>query len=93
LEAIQNVAKHAGRGAHTTLRLHHDGGMLSVRIQDDGTGFDPAHAENGAGLRNIRDRIQTLAGTVNITSNAGHGTVVAIALSWPARDRARRAPV
>ncbi len=92
LEAIQNVAKHAGRAAHATLRLHYDSGMLVVCIQDDGIGFDPAHAETGAGLRNIRDRIQTLGGTVKLTSNPGHGTVVAIALPWPARQAEQTMP-
>ena len=92
LEAIQNVAKHAGRDAPTTLRLHHDRGMLAACIQDDGIGFDPAHAETGAGLRNIRDRIGTLGGAVTITSNPGHGTVVDIALPWPAKQAEHTMP-
>ena len=92
VEAIQNVAKHAGRAAHVTLRLHHKNGMLAVCIQDDGIGFDPAHAETGAGLRNIRDRVQTLGGTVKLTSNPGHGTLVAIALPWPARQTEQAMP-
>lgn len=92
LEAIQNVAKHAGRAAHATLRLHHDSGMLAVCIKDDGIGFDPAHAETGAGLRNIRDRIQTLGGTVKLTSDPGHGTVVAIALRWPTKQAEQTLP-
>ena len=84
-EAIQNVAKHAGRAAHATLRLHHDRGMLAVCIQDDGRGFDTAHAEDRTGLRNIRDRIQTLGGTVELDSNPGRGTVLTLSLPWPPR--------
>jgi glucose-6-phosphate-specific signal transduction histidine kinase len=60
----QNVAKHAGRHAQVTLRLHHDHGTLTVGIEDDGRGFDPAHTPEGAGFRNIHDRIGTLGGTV-----------------------------
>lgn len=86
LEAIQNAAKHAGRSAQATLRLHHDHGTLTVRIEDDGQGFDPAHTPDGAGLSNIHDRIQTLGGTVKITSSPKHGTVLTITLPWAPRQ-------
>ncbi len=85
LEAIQNVAKHAGRHARVILRLRHDHGALAVGIEDDGRGFDPAHRPEGAALRNIHDRIGTLGGTVTTTSSPGHGTVLTIALPWPPR--------
>jgi signal transduction histidine kinase len=85
LEAIQNVAKHAGRNAHATLGLHRQHGTLAVRIEDDGCGFDPAHTPDGTGLENIRARIQTLDGAVKLTSSAGRGTVMTISLPWPAR--------
>ena len=86
LEAIQNVAKHAGRNAQVILRLHHDHGTLAVGIEDDGDGFDPARTPGGAGLRNIHDRMQTLGGAVKLTSSPGHGTVLTIALPWPPRQ-------
>jgi signal transduction histidine kinase len=85
LEAIQNVAKHAGRNARVILRLRHDHGTLALGIEDDGRGFDPTHTPEGAGLRNIHDRIGTLGGTVTTTSSPGHGTVLTIALPWPPR--------
>ncbi|MGZ4345405.1 MAG: sensor histidine kinase [Solirubrobacteraceae bacterium] len=86
LEAIQNVAKHAGRTTQVTLRLHHDHETLAVAIEDDGHGFDPAHTPDGAGLRNIHDRIRTLGGTVKLTSSPGRGTVLIIALPWSPRQ-------
>jgi signal transduction histidine kinase len=92
-EAIQNVAKHAGSEAHVTLRLQHDQGTLAVRIEDDGCGFEPAHTRDGAGLRNIHERIHTLGGTVKLLSSPGRGTVVTISLPWPtasAQDRSDR---
>ena len=84
-EAIQNVAKHAGRAAHATLRLNYDRGTLAVCIQDDGRGFDTAHIEECTGLRNIRERIQTVGGTVELNSNPGRGTVLTLSLPWPPR--------
>ena len=85
-EAIQNVAKHAGRSAQVKLGLHPRHGMLAVRIEDDGRGFDPTQIPDGAGLRNIRERVRTLDGTVRITSTPGHGTVLTISLPWPPRQ-------
>jgi signal transduction histidine kinase len=86
LEAVQNVAKHAGRNAQVILRLHHAHGTLAVGIEDNGRGFDPAHTPEGAGFRNLHDRIGTLGGTVTTTSSPGHGTVLTIALPWPPRQ-------
>ena len=85
-EAIQNVAKHAGPSARVKLGLHHKHGVLAVRIEDDGRGFDPEHTPDGTGLRNIRERVQTLGGNLTITSTPGHGTVLTISLPWPARQ-------
>jgi signal transduction histidine kinase len=82
-EAIQNAAKYAGCGAQITLRLRHEQGSLAVRIADDGRGFDPAHTPRGAGLQNIRDRIEGLGGTFNLASSPGRGTVLSISLRWP----------
>ena len=82
-EAIQNVVKHAGPSARVKLGLHSNHGVLTVRIEDDGRGFDLAQTPDGAGLRNIRERAQTLGGTFTIASIPGHGTVLTISLPWP----------
>jgi signal transduction histidine kinase len=82
-EAIQNAAKHAGRGAHVTLRLAHRRETLRVLIADDGRGFNPARTLNGAGLRNIRDRIEGLGGSFKVASRFGLGTALTISLPWP----------
>jgi signal transduction histidine kinase len=83
-EAIQNAAKYAGRGTRVAIRLHYERGSLAVRVADDGRGFDPAHTPRGAGLQNIRDRIEGLGGTFNLASRPGYGTAVVISLPWPA---------
>ena len=57
---------------------------LAVRIADDGRGFDPSHTPEGAGVRNIRDRIEDLGGTFVLASSPGHGTVLTISMPWPA---------
>jgi signal transduction histidine kinase len=84
-EAMQNVAKHAGFGAHVALRLDYLDGTLAVRMADDGRGFDPVRTAYGAGLRNIRDRIEDVGGFSTVTSDPGRGTVLTISLPWPPR--------
>ena len=62
LEGLQNVAKHAGRGAWTTVQLTQLDGHLIFSISDDGVGFDPGAVERGAGLTNLADRVGALGG-------------------------------
>jgi signal transduction histidine kinase len=89
-EAIQNSAKHAGRGASVTLRMQHRDDWLAVRIADDGDGFDPLRTPSGAGLENIRDRADDLDGSFTVTSRRGYGTELMIALPWPPRAGRQR---
>lgn len=82
-EAIQNAAKHAGPAARVELWLHHHPGRLVVSIADDGPGFDPVQTLAGAGLQNIRDRVQGVGGTFSVASNPGPGTVLMLYVPWP----------
>ncbi len=77
LEALQNTVKHGGDGvsARITLARTDDGG-LQFTIADTGPGFDPARVEGSYGLRNMRDRIGALGGTLDIKSAPGAGTTV-----------------
>jgi signal transduction histidine kinase len=89
-EAIQNAAKYAGHGTRVTLQLRHEQGWLGVRIADDGRGFDPSRTPEGAGVKNIRDRLEDVGGAFNVASSPGHGTVLTISLPWPAAANGRR---
>jgi len=89
-EAIQNAARHAGHTVHVTLRLDHHHETLRVRIADDGRGFDPARTPEGAGLQNIRDRIEGSGGSFKVASRQAFGTVLTISLPWPTAADGRR---
>jgi signal transduction histidine kinase len=75
LEAVQNAVKHSGA---TTIRVDLRGGpgTLALVVEDDGRGFDPAAAPPGAGLANIRDRVESVGGTLHHDSAPGRGTRV-----------------
>jgi two-component system, NarL family, sensor kinase len=75
LEAMHNASRHADA---STLRVELCDGheTLAFAIADDGIGFDPANAEAGAGLTNMRDRIEALGGRLEITATPGGGATV-----------------
>jgi signal transduction histidine kinase len=79
LEALQNIAKHAG-ATTVTVRLgiesNPEGDNLRLQVTDDGEGFDPDVAEPGAGLTNMRDRLDAVGGLVELDTRPGRGTSV-----------------
>jgi signal transduction histidine kinase len=74
-EALQNAIRHGG--PPVSIRLKDDGDALTFAVKDAGRGFDVEGPADGSGLRNVKDRIGALEGTVTIDSSAGRGTLVA----------------
>ena len=76
-ETLTNAAKHAQASVIHVVVEAADG-ALRVRIRDDGVGgADPT---SGSGLVGLKDRIETLGGTITIDSPLGAGTTVQVAL-------------
>jgi signal transduction histidine kinase len=82
-EALANVVKHADASS-AVVRIEREYGQLLVEIADDGAGG--AHAEQGSGLRGLRDRVETLDGKLSVESPPGRGTVVRAAFPVQAAD-------
>ncbi len=79
-EALSNALKHAG-AARILVGLATDASLVSLRIQDDGKGFDPIAAGGKAkrlGLTSMRERVDLLGGTITIDSSPGQGTTVVV---------------
>ncbi len=74
LEALQNVAKHAGTGRATVLLSGGDGPRFAV--SDEGAGFPDDEREIGVGIANMRDRLAAIDGDLWIDSSPGRGTKV-----------------
>lgn len=88
LEALQNVAKHAGDEAAASLRLWRDREAVRFSVSDDGVGFVSRRpAAQGAGLTNMTDRIGAVGGTITVRSTPGEGTTVQGAVTIEAGDR------
>jgi signal transduction histidine kinase len=75
LEALQNSTKHSFAGT-VRVDLRDVSGLLTAVVADDGAGFDLGTAGSGAGLANMRDRVESLGGTLGIETTRGRGTVV-----------------
>jgi signal transduction histidine kinase len=88
LEALQNVAKHAGDDAEPSLRLWRDRKTVRFSVTDDGRGFVPRPATKGAGLTNMNDRMGAVGGTLSVTSAPGRGTTIRGGVAVEASDRA-----
>ncbi len=87
LEALQNVAKHAGDDAVASLRLWRDQRAVRFSVSDDGVGFVPRSAVKGAGLTNMADRIGAVGGMLSVRSTPGEGTKVLGRVAIEASDR------
>jgi signal transduction histidine kinase len=79
-EALANAAKHAD-ASRMQVDLHVDDATLNLSVSDDGVGgADPSR---GSGLIGLRDRVEALDGTIEITSLPGSGTRLDVKLPIP----------
>ena len=80
-EALNNVFKHANaRSIQVTLEFAND--HISVRVADDGQGFDPliTPTDDGRhlGVLGMRERAAEIGGTLELHSSVGSGTEVLV---------------
>jgi signal transduction histidine kinase len=80
-EALTNVVRHAGVDT-AEVAVRRDGNLVSVRIRDQGKGFDPAqNAGHGHGVTgSLVERMVRMGGRAVVTSAPGKGTE--IVLEW-----------
>ena len=84
-EALHNVVKHA-HAKHAWVRVAANGTDLAVEVDDDGTGFDPAGSFSGHfGLASMRERAESVGGTIAYEQLTGGGTSVRVRLPVAAR--------
>jgi PAS domain S-box-containing protein len=74
-ESLSNAARHAG-ASRVFVEVAQRDGKLRICVTDDGGGFDPGGESSGFGLRGMRERVDLLAGELEIGSQPGSGTKV-----------------
>ncbi len=74
-EALTNVVRHAN-ATSVAAQLSSEGDHVTLRLEDDGRGFDPAaeRQEPSLGLLGMRERAVRLGGHLEIVSAVGKGT-------------------
>ena len=80
-ELLVNVAKHAGAKS-AKISINRDEDHIVIRVEDDGVGFSPSKTDSylqengGFGLFSIRERFESIGGTMAIESQPGRGCCV-----------------
>jgi two-component system NarL family sensor kinase len=74
-EAMSNIEKHAN-ATRLSLSLEEDAEGLYLSIADNGVGIveKNTYARRGIGLRNMRERVEFLGGSFEVSSRQGNGT-------------------
>ena len=82
-EAVTNAVQHA-EASSVQVALHYDGNAILLRVADDGGGFDASRPADDAGghlgLVSMRERAESVGGSVDIVSGAETGTEVRVRL-------------
>jgi PAS domain S-box-containing protein len=80
-EALTNVARHA-RATWVRVTLNAASGLLTLRVEDNGRGFDPRDLVEAEclGLAGMRERAGLLGGRLDLSSQVGKGTIVEVYL-------------
>jgi len=77
-EALTNVARHAGTST-ATLTVIRIGEMLTMRVADEGVGFDletRTAADGRLGIFGMQERIALVGGSFEVQTAPGQGTIV-----------------
>lgn len=82
-EALTNVARHS-QAEKVRIRLHRNGNKVVFELNDDGAGMargsETQDSGGGLGIRNMKERIDTLQGTIRFSRAASGGLAIRVVL-------------
>jgi signal transduction histidine kinase len=78
-EGLTNVRKHSGAGSARVLLDYASSGSVRLEVRDDGRGTEASNG-NGFGLIGLRERVESLGGTLSVDSAAGAGLTLRVEL-------------
>jgi signal transduction histidine kinase len=87
-EALTNALKHA-LATQIFVRLHYAPGKVSLRVMDDGAGFDTNKSRSAIygghfGLRDMSERAMKMGGRFDVISAPGQGTEILVEIAGTA---------
>ena len=88
-EALNNAVKYSG-AAEVRVSVRSSGGRLAFSVSDDGKGFDPAATAQDSwrhyGLKTMRERAESVGGSLHIWSEPGGGTRVVVRMGHNGKE-------
>jgi nitrate/nitrite-specific signal transduction histidine kinase len=85
-EALTNIRKHA-HAHNVAVQMNASGGELELTVTDDGRGFPDSarssRAHHGHGLTIMRERAESLRGSLTVATGAGQGTRLVVMIPFP----------
>lgn len=82
-EALGNARKHS-QASSVDVRMWNEDGLVVTRVQDDGVGFEVDDvmgnytSRGSLGMINMRERAETIDGSIQVNSTPGKGTAITI---------------
>ena len=83
-EALSNISRHS-RASRAVVHLAAADGSIRIVVSDNGVGFEPKQAGQAEhqGIANIRDRVASLGGSIEIESEPSVGTRIIVDVPNP----------
>jgi ligand-binding sensor domain-containing protein/signal transduction histidine kinase len=88
-EALSNVARHS-RATRVDVSLDYQIRVIEAVVTDNGCGFVDSKRPAGIGLRSIKERAESLGGTVQIDSATDCGTRLITRIPYKPRGKTRK---
>ena len=76
-EGLTNIQKHA-QADRIYLRCQATTDRITLELEDNGQGFEPALSFSGFGLQGMKERVEILKGKLKIRSAPGAGTQIQV---------------
>lgn len=76
-ESLNNAVRHGG-ARRAIVEVFEEGSKVTVRVVDDGSGFDPDAPRAGYGLTGMRERVALAGGELEISSGPDGSTIGAV---------------
>ncbi|MGE5735232.1 MAG: MASE1 domain-containing protein [Acidobacteriota bacterium] len=76
-ETMHNIIAHS-QAKNVQVELGANDTRVSLRIIDDGVGFDPTHEGAGLGLESMQQRARAVGGSIEISSSRNSGTRIEV---------------
>ncbi len=84
-ESLTNIRKHAA-AHHAEIELGYGDGVITLRVRDDGVGFDQEPPRDGSfGLIGIDERARQCHGNARVSSAPGRGTQIEVVIPFERR--------